>query len=246
MNVDAATIERMVREVLSQAQPRTAVRDNAVTTAPEKLLTVPAVSTTPAESKQTPPATVIPDRIITADLLAESVKPGAKIVIAKRAIITPAANDYLRNNRITFERQETTQSGSSQESVRWKILVSGVAEHTVRAVDTVCQQRHHVTRDIIGTATEAANLAISAICRAEVTGVIVVTGSPEVSACRANRNTSIRAAVVSDLQSWLRIQSQLRPNVVCISPQGRSFMELQNVLNKVVTGSAPEAPSDWV
>lgn len=246
MNVDAATIERMVREVLSQTQPRAAVREDAVTKAPEKLLTVPAVSTTQAESRQTPSATVIRDRIITADLLQDSVKAGAKIVIAKKAIITPAANDYLRNNRITFERQETTQYGTSQGSVRWKVLISGVAEHTVRAVDAVCQQRHHVTRDIIGTSAEAANSAISAICRAEVAGVIVVTDSPEVVACRANRNTSIRAAVVNDLQSWSRIQNQLQPNVVSLSPQGRSFMELQNVLNKVVTGPAPIAPSDWV
>lgn len=246
MNFDAATIERMVREVLNQTQPRATVRDDTATTSPtaETLLTVPAVGTPNTENKTTLPA-VIRERVITADVLEEQAKPGSKIVIAKRAIITPSAQDFLRNNRITVERQETTQAGGSQDSVTWKVLISGVTEHAIRAIDAVCQQRRSVTREVIGNAIESATAAISSISRAEVAGIVVVTSSPETVACRANRNTVIRAAVVNDLAAWSGIQSQLKPNVVCIGPQGRSFMELQNLLNKVVTGPAPAVPSGW-
>lgn len=247
MNVDAATIERMVREVLSQTQPSEPIRANSAATPsiPDKLLTVPSVGTPAHEKPAATNAVMIRDRIVTADLLQEQAKPGSKIVIAKKAILTPAAQDYLRNSRITFERADATTADGTQTSVRWKILVSGVTEHTVRAVEAVCQQRRNVQRELAGSASESVAAAMSAISRAEVAGVIVVTTSPEVVACKANRQAAVRATVVTDLASWSRVQPQLKPNVVCISPQARSFMELQNLLNKVVTGPAPEAPSDW-
>ena len=128
--------------------------------------------------------------------------------------------------------------------VRWKILLSNVAEHTARAIDVVCQQRSLVQRELVGSATESATAAVTAISRAEVAGVIVVTTAPELVACRTNRNSVVRAVVVSDLAGWSRIQPQLKPNVVCISPQGRGFMELQNIINKVVSGPAPDS-ADW-
>lgn len=247
MNVDAATIERMVREVLSQTQAYAPVRAStaAASQTPDKLLIVPIIGT-PAQEKPTPTSAVlIRDRIVTADLLQEQAKPGSKIVIAKKAILTPSAQDYLRNSRITFERTDAPAADGSPTTARWKILVSAVAEHAVRAVEVVCQQRGNVKRELVGSASESVNSAVSAISRADVTGVIVVTTSPEGVACKANRQATVRAAVVTDLASWSRVQTQLRPNVVCINPQSRSFMELQNLLNKVVAGPTPEAPSDW-
>lgn len=247
MNFDAVTIERMVREVLSQTQAPASVRNStaSIAKAQETLLSVPTVGTPKPEVSATPIAVVIQDRIVTADLIKEQAKPGEKIVITKQAILTPAAQDYLRNYRIAFERRDTVSAGASQANVRWKVLVGGVADHTLRAIETVCQQRSQVQRELVGSANEAVSAAISSICRAEVGGVIVVTNKPDVVACLANRQHAIRAAVIGDLASWLRLQPQLKPNVVCISPQGRSFMELQNILNKVVTGPAPEVQADW-
>lgn len=247
MNVDAATIERMVREVLSQSQPSAPVRANSAASpnTPDKLLTVPSLGTPAQEKPAATNAVMIRDRIVTADLLQEQAKPGSKIVIAKKAILTPAAQDYLRNSRITFERADASTADSSPSLTRWKILVSGVTEHTIRAVETVCQQRGNVQRELAGSTSESVNAAVSAISRAEVAGVIVVTTSPELVACKANRQTAVRATVVTDLACWSRVQPQLKPNVVCISPQPRSFMELQNLLTKVVTGPAPEVPTGW-
>lgn len=265
MNFDAVTIERMVREVLSQTQGSANVRNHSVAATVEKqqapLLTIPtvagpkpevvaapaavAIAAPAAVVNAEPTAVVIAERIVTADLIKERVKPGEKFVITKQAILTPSAQDYLRNYRITVERREASAAGGNLTSVRWKVLVSGVADHTVRAVDAVCQQRNHVHAEVAGNVTESVNAAISAICRAEVAGVVVITSQPDVVACRANRQSTIRAAVINDLAGWTRVQPQLKPNVVCLSPNGRSFMELQNLVNKVVTGPAPEVPTDW-
>ena len=193
----------------------------------------------------TAPTVVIGEHIVTADVLREQAKPGSKIVIAKQAILTPAAQDYVRNFRIVLERSEAAPTGSSDEVAHWKIVLSSVAEHTARAIDVVCQQRRTVQRELGGTAAESAAVAVNAITRAEVAGVIVVTAVPQVVACLANRDSAIRAAVVSDIASWQLIQPQMRPNLVCIGPQGRSFMELQNLMNRILTSPVPEVPSNW-
>ena len=244
MNFDAVTIERMVREVLEQVQRPDNVRTTPVSNT-NTLLKVPATPpAAPVSAAAT--AVVIRERIVTADVLKEQTKPGSKVVIAKKAILTPAAQDYVRNFKIALERSDTSPTGNSVAAVRWKIILSSVAEHTVRAIDAVCQQQNSVQRELSGSAPEAITAAVSTINRAEVAGVIVVTAAPQVVACRANRSPAIRAAVVSDLASWQQVQPQLRPNVVCISPQGRGFMEMQNVINKVVTSPAPEVPADWI
>jgi ribose 5-phosphate isomerase RpiB len=248
MNFDAVTIERMVREVLDQVQRPASVRTNAVPTN-NTLLKVPVaapVVTPSVPAVVTVPTVVIRERIVTADVLKDQTKPGSKVVIAKKAILTPAAQDYLRNFRIAIERSDTSPVGNSVAAVRWKILLSSVAEHTARAIDAVCQQQSTVQHELSGTAIEAVSTAVSAISRAEVAGVIVVSAAPQVVACRANRNHLIRAAVVSDLASWQQVQPQLRPNVVCINPRDRGFMELQNVINKVLTSPAPEVPAGWL
>ncbi len=243
MNFDAVTIERMVREVLDQVQRPGNLRTTPASTN-NTLLTVPTAPT-PAPIAGATQAVVIAERIVTADVLKDQTQPGSKVLIAKQAILTPSALDYVRNYRLTLERSDTSATGNSTAAVRWKIVLSSVAEHTVRAIDAVCQHRNYLQREFSGTGSEAVSAAVSAISRAEVAGVIVVTAAPHVVACRVNRNLAIRAAVVTDLASWQSVQPQLRPNVVCISPQGRGFMELQNVINKVLTSPAPEIPVDW-
>lgn len=251
MNFDAVTIERMVREVLDQVQRPDHVRPHSAS-GTNTLLKVPAPATNATPLAVAPvPATqvaavVIRERIVTADVLKEQATPGSRVVISKQAILTPAAQDYVRTFRLALERNDTSPAGSSVATVHWKILLSSVAEHTARAIDVVCQQRSNVQRELSGSGAEAASAAVSAISRAEVAGVIVVTAAPQLVACRANRNIAVRAAIVTDLASWQQVQPQLRPNVVCISPQGRSFMELQNVISRVLTSPAPEIPADWI
>lgn len=241
MNFDAVTIERMVREVLSEVQ-RPALVPPSETPRPKTLLTVP---TAPVRSVDTPAAVVLRERVITADVLNAQVPPGSKVIIGPKSIVTPSAQDYLRQNRIIVERGETTTTGGNVSGVRWKILMSSVTDQTARAVDVICGQRSQLNREISGSAVEAATSAISAITRAEVAGVMVLTGHPQVVACRANRNAAIRAAVVTDLAGWHQTQTQLKPNVVCISPRERGFMELQNLINKVLSAPAPEVPEGW-
>jgi hypothetical protein len=253
MQFDAATIERMVQDVLRQLQPSPGTSVTPI--APAKLLSVPTQQTAaptvavgePAKVEQpaSPPQVVVSDRVITADLLREKARPGTQIVIGVKSLITPAAHDYLKLNRITWERGTSNPTATTATSISWKILGSSVSESARKAVTAVCQQRPQIKFELVGTATEAAKSAVAAISRGEVPGVIILTSAVNVVACKVNRNQSIRAAIVSDLKSWNAAETNMSPNVVCIDPADRSFMELQNILNRIVSKAPPEAPAGW-
>jgi hypothetical protein len=84
--------------------------------------------------------------------------------------------------------------------------------------------------EIVGAPMEAAAMATSLIGTAECDGVIVFTEFAEFIACKANRNERVRAAVMHDARQWEHVMRTLGANVVCISPVGRSFVELRNLL----------------
>jgi hypothetical protein len=251
MQFDAATIERMVRDVLKQIQPSSAAGSTSQGTS--TLLAVPQTKTAVAAAPETqvvPVRVILGDRIITADLLKEKIRPASQLVIGAKSIITPAAHDFLKLNRITWERGTTNPAASSASAaapvVGWRIVVSSVNESVRKAVAAIAQQRPQVKQDLVGTAQEAATSVLSAMSRAEVPGIVVVTSNAHAVACRVNRNSLVRAAVVSDLKSWSAVETSMYPNVVCIDPAERSFMELQNVLNRIVSKPVAEPPADWI
>lgn len=256
MQFDAATIERMVQDVLNQLQP--ASSKSAIPDSPAKLLSVPTQSlaniTTPAAAgvapiqvKQpaSPPRVVLQDRVITADLLRENAKPASQIVIGVKSLITPAAQDFLKLNRITWERGTSSPTAPTAAPVNWRILGSSVSEAAKKAVAAVCQQRPQIKFELVGTATEAAKSAVAAISRGEVPGVIILASATNVVACKVNRNQAIRAAIISDLKSWNAAETTLYPNIACIDPADRSYMELQNILNRITSKPPADAPAGW-
>ncbi|MDB5388619.1 MAG: hypothetical protein JWM11_4265 [Planctomycetaceae bacterium] len=245
MQFDAATIERMVRDVLRQIQPASSSPPLSSPASPNStlLLSVPDKQVEVTRRTEQPivtPRIVLADRIITADLLKEKAKPASQLIIGPKSIITPAAQDFLRLNRINWERGPTTPAADSIPSVGWRILISSANEPIKKAIAALCQQRTQIKHELVGTATEAATAVVTAMSRGEVPGMIVVTAAAHAVACRVNRQASIRAAAVSDLKSWNAAETSLHPNVVCVDPSERSFMELQNLLNRIVS-QAPGA-----
>jgi ribose 5-phosphate isomerase RpiB len=97
----------------------------------------------------------------------------------------------------------------------------------LRAAGVACEQKLH------GSTSETAAQAISAICRGEADGVIILTAEPELGACLANRNDRIRAAVAGDANGVERVKSSLKPNVWAIDAQRTSF-EMKKLVNLIV------------
>ena len=75
-----------------------------------------------------------------------------------------------------------------------------------------------------------ASLAISAICRGEAGGVVILARQHFRAACRANRHDKVRAVPVTSPADVQTAREQLRLNCIAIDPTNRSYFELKNTL----------------
>ena len=96
--------------------------------------------------------------------------------------------------------------------------------------------------EIIGQPADAVVRATSLINSAECDGVVLFTEQAELIACQANRHQRVRAAVMQNSKQWEHVVRTLGANIVCISPVGRSFIELRNLLRECA-GTKPQSPA---
>jgi hypothetical protein len=88
-------VERIVAEVMSQLENEPAVSSGANAN----------------DSK------VIAGRVITADSLAEQAKGQTKIQVQSEALLTPSANDWIRQNKVELVRGDVAQPTADQAPV---------------------------------------------------------------------------------------------------------------------------------
>ncbi len=173
------------------------------------------------------------DRVITGDLLAEKAKGATQIVVPDKAILTPTAHDFLKVSQAQLIR--ASASGTKAGAVKtdapaitsWKLI-------TVTSTPAVIRLSGELGagwgREILGCPDDAAALAISAICRGESGGVVILSKQHFRAACRANRNDKVRAVPVTCPAEVKAAREQLRLNVIAIDPTGRSYFELKNTI----------------
>ena len=205
-----ALIERVVAEVMGQLMTRSA-----------------APVSEPARRF------VLKETVITADLLAESASGQAVIEVTQKAIVTPSARDWLKQNKVEVIRAPRQIAGATTSAVQTvghlAIIQSG-GENVDRVLKSL-----NWKRELAGTADEAAKLAISEVCRGGVNRLLIFSREAEVAVCLANRNEKVRAATVTDVAGVKRVKSGLGANVFVIDPADRGFFELRNVVKQVQT-----------
>ena len=81
--------------------------------------------------------------------------------------------------------------------------------------------------------------AISSLCRADAAGVVLFASAAEKAACLANRNQKVRAAAVQDVNHLRDVISQMGPNLICVNPKQKSFIELRNLIKTFVKAGIP-------
>ena len=243
-------IDEIVTNVLARLQP-SAVRavsqpvvptekTQPLETVARTQVTVPASTSTPKTSPASKDVGVNKDAglsivelqhpVITANLLQDSVKAGQSVRIGRMSILTPAARDWFNSKRIDWTRQDRSGSTANQTRSHWRVIFQSITP-TVRALqDGLRRTNDGPKMELVGQPMEAAAMAVSMITAAECDGVVIVTDHAEFVACKANRNEKVRAAVMHDSRQWEHAMKTFSANVVCISPLGRTFMELRTML----------------
>ncbi|MDG1893368.1 MAG: hypothetical protein P8J37_00515 [Fuerstiella sp.] len=179
----------------------------------------------------TAPVAVLQQKVITEDTLAAAGAAGHSLAIPAGAIITPSGHDYIRRHAVSISSglpsaSATTGSlisvgdcstaASAAAAVNWNIVVAG------------CE---------FEAATEAEKVAAShpvACCGRQ----------PSITACVMNRNTSLRAAVVTQTTDMDLLVSAMNPQVICLDSNGWTFTELRRLFQQMTTASSV-TPADW-
>ncbi|MCH7988137.1 MAG: hypothetical protein IID46_03185 [Planctomycetes bacterium] len=221
MKYDTILVEQIVRDVMQQ------------------LRTLPETK----QSSGVAQPVVLHERVITEELLERQLNGAKRIEIGIKSVLTPSARDFLRQQKIEWQRQPETKSSNQKH---WKaIVVQSTSAVTAALNDLEQSTETNWKQEITGTTCEAVSAALSAICRAEADGVVIFTEKPESVACKANRNLKVRAAVVGDVRRTESIKTEMGVNLFCINPNGKNYIELRNLLRAVTAGSTPQIPEDW-
>lgn len=251
--MNQAVIDEIVANVLAQlqpiaARPITAAVPASTVSAPPVVAAAavsPQVTSSPTPLAPKPDFAELLVPVITADLLENSVRPGQALRIGRTSILTPSARDWLNSKRTAWSRQERSTGANGSKSAsraQWQIILQTVTP-SVRALHEGLRRLSEGWKiEIVGLPLEAAALATSRISTAECDGVVIFTEQAELIACKANRNDRVRAAVIQNSKQWEQVMQTLSANVVCISPIGRTFIELRNLLRDCA-GTKPKAPA---
>ena len=258
--VNEALIDEIVSGVLARLQPAPVRPVNPapkpqVTSTPQRKPSTPVIiAAAAAPSFAVPPLAASPvvsasstviellGPIITADLLDQSLKAGQSLRIGRNSILTPSARDWLNSKRMSWTRQDKSGNTSGGPRAKWQIILQTVTP-TVRSLHEGLRRLSDGWKiELVGQPLEAAKLATNLVATAECDGVVVFTEQAELIACQANRNERVRAAVMQNSKQWEHVMQTLSANVVCISPIGRTFIELRNLLRDCA-GTRPRTPT---
>jgi len=213
LSLSSSTIDRIVSNVLHQlGGGRSAV---------EPVLTAPNSS---SENH-------IDDKVITADSIA-GFPVGSRVVVSPNAIVTPAANDTIRELKLVIVEgvKETCSGSSTSKSAASRVAI--VVHHT-DAVERIVNE-FALQKELLGCPDDAATFAIGEICRGGVEAALIFAEQTHRAACFANRNNKVKAVIVSDGGDVKAVRKQLRANTWCVDPTGKTYFEMRNLVKSIV------------
>lgn len=216
MNFTPEHVDLIVQRVVAQLGP------GAVAAAP-----VASTRPDPTGESASVAAIQIADQVITQALLADTINGSRQVRISLKAVLTPSARDFVKQQGIKIIR-ETASAKSS--SIRWQVLVTRSDSQITAALESLPQLGITFDLRLLGLPAEAAAQATNALCRGEAAQVVVITDQPELVACLANRNDRVRAAVVANAASVERVRNTMQANLIAIDPASRNVHELKAVL----------------
>lgn len=168
------------------------------------------------------------DPVITQALLAEAVNGSRQVRVSTKAILTPSARDFVKQQGISIIRGAA--AGKSLSPIRWQVIVTRSNPQITAAVESLPQLGIAFDLRILGLPAEAAAQSISALCRGEAAQVVVLTDQPELVACLANRNDRVRAAAAASVAVVERVRISMQANLIAIDPASRNAHELKALL----------------
>jgi hypothetical protein len=219
----AADIERIVREVMarlpSAAEPAASAANRDATTLR------------------------ITDRVVSLAALEGKLNGTGRVVIASGAVITPAAQDYLRECGVQVHRENC----QSQSPGRATNAVVAAAETTFDAAGFVSSLRQRgatVSLAGAGEITRVISQLTTDILRSQHIALLL-TDQPALAVCLANRTRGARAFSADNEEDVRRGMAAIGANLLVLEPRGRSLFQLTRLAAAFIDAESHECPAAY-
>lgn len=241
---DSSLIDRIVNGVLDQlgrggTAPGTPAAPGK--SAPKPVVAIPA---------KVVASLSISEKVITADLLADRLNGERSITVPAKAIVTPAAKDFLKEQGIDLQRCDAAKAKPAAPTPGNAVPSKGntpaktelaplliIVKHT----DAVANLWEHLQpawkRELVGCPDDAAKLAIGELSRGGASQVVILAEQTFRAACLANRSDRVKAVPITSLLDIKSARTQIRVNTWCVDPTDRSWFELRNLFKSLTSNS---------
>ena len=160
-----------------------------------------------------------------------------RLVVPSRAIVTPAVRDELRRNGVALQRDCEQTAAVDETNLRWRILAGGYETGFDLGSLLAMKPALHCDVELIKPGELARLLQeIEVRLIARCTLGLIVSSSPHVVACQANRSSAFRAAVVCDANEAAEARRTLDANLLIVRDTG-AYRLLHIVSSAVRTNS---------
>ncbi len=229
MSFDSHTIDRIVAGVLEQLGKQA-----------EGVETLPDQGASPENNR----AYEVLEQVVTASVL-ENLRDEKCILVGAKTIVTPAAWDAAREWGIEILRQTATPTrNAASPSQPEQMAPSPNRNRPSRGLLAVVRNsedleafydndKNRWRRELLSCPDDAAKLAIAELSRGAISTAVILAEQAHRAACLANRNASVKAVAIRDVSDIKEIRKQLRANVWCLNPNGKSWFELHRLLSLI-------------
>lgn len=227
MNINAATIDRIIADVLAKlGEP--ADRDATVPVSQQN------------NSASAPKAFDLDlshAGVLTGEML-EKLNADSVIRVATSVVLTPSAREVISKRSLTLLDTVTSGKGTVNESSALKpqLLVVTSTRETRTLADALKKDGWSI--DYPGCDGDAIKVARSAICRGETNFAAILAPKPNRTAQRLNRTRNVLAAAVFPETSVGELQSEGEWNVACLAADRWASFRLKKTLETLAKGAA--------
>jgi hypothetical protein len=220
--IDARQVEALVRDVLA------------------RLLAEQAPQRQAAEAVSTEDL-IIQQAVVSTSTLADRLAGVRKLVVTKKAVITPAARDLLKQHKVTISRGAESARGGKPGLVVAVADTQADPAALIRLVSPLTGSVERLAKT--GVATVVAELA-DAVAKEGRLGLLL-SGQPHLACCLANRQRGVRAAVARDRDEVSQAIGSLGLNVLVVDPARRNLFQLGQMVKQFLESGPAECPTEF-
>jgi hypothetical protein len=176
---------------------------------------------------------VLSDHVITEAVLEAKLNGARTVRFSPKAVLTPTARDYLRINKIDWSVAEHATASATKPSKTWAAVIVSATSAVERSLADMLPTAR---KELLSCPDDAATFVISELSRGGFDGMIVFAKQTHRTACLANRHAAVKAVAVRDAAEVQAVRRQLRANVWCLDPSGKTYFELRNILKAIAAG----------